>query len=131
MYPSVVNEPWHTVSIDIVGPLPKTRADDKFILVVVDYFTKWIELFPLANTQAQLIAQLFLYKVIRRFGFPVRIISDNGVQFLSKLFTSLCGTLDIEHQKSPLYHPQSSLSERINRTLRPLLASLAHADKTN
>ena len=124
----IVTEPWHTVGIDITGPLPKTRRGNRFILVVVDYFTKWVELFPLQCTKANIIAQLFLDEVICRFGFPIRVISDNGVQFLSKIFIQLCDLLGIHHQRTPLYHPQSNLSERINRTLKPILASLAHND---
>ncbi|CAF3875388.1 unnamed protein product [Rotaria sp. Silwood1] len=103
MKPIIVSQPWHTVGIDITGPLSKTRR---------------------ANT----IAQLFLGEVICRFGFPVRIISDNEVQFLSKVFIQLCHILGIHHQRTPLYHPQSNLSECINRTLKPILASLAHND---
>ncbi|CAF4396540.1 unnamed protein product [Rotaria sp. Silwood2] len=128
MKPVIVSEPWHTVGIDITGPLPKTRRGNRFILVVVDYFTKWIELFPLQSIKANTIAQLFLDEVICRFGFPIRVISDNGVQFLSKIFIQLCNILGIHHQRTPLYHPQSNLSERINRTLKPILASFAHND---
>ncbi|CAF5091467.1 unnamed protein product, partial [Rotaria sp. Silwood1] len=128
MKPIIVSEPWHTVGIDITGPLPKTRRGNRFILVVVDYFTKWVELFPLQSIKSTIIAQLFLDEVICRFGFPIRVISDNGVQFLSKIFIQLCNILGIQHQRTPLYHPQSNLSERINRTLKPMLASLAHND---
>ena len=56
------------------------------------------------------------------------MISDNGVQFLSKIFVQLCTLLGIQHQRTPLYHPQSNLNERINRTLKPILALLAHND---
>ena len=80
------------------------------------------------SVKASIIAQLFLDEVICRFGFPVRVISDNGVQFLSKVFVQLCDLLGIHHQRTPLYHPQSNLSERVNRTLKPILASLAHND---
>ncbi|CAF3337957.1 unnamed protein product [Rotaria socialis] len=128
MKPVIVSEPWHTVGIDITGPFTKTRRGNSFILVVVDYFTKWVELFPLQSIKAATIAQVFLDEVICRFGFPIRVISDNGVQFLSKVFTQLCDLLGIHHQRTPLYHPQSNLSERVNRTLKPLLASLAHND---
>ena len=128
MKPVIVSEPWHTVGIDITGPLPKTRRGNRFILVVVDYFTKWVELFPLQSTKATTIAQLFLDEAICRFGFPIRVISDNGAQFLSKIFIQLCNLLSIHHQRTALYHPQSNLSERINRTLKPILASLAHND---
>ena len=128
MKPIVVSEPWHTVGIDITGPFPMTRRGNRFILVVVDYFTKWVELFPLQSTKAAAIAQIFLDQVICRFGFPIRVISDNGVQFLSKIFVQLCLLLGIQHQRTPLYHPQSNLSERVNRTLKPILAILAHND---
>lgn len=131
MHPIIVNEPWTTVGIDLTGPLPKTRRGNTFILVVVDYFTKWVELFPLANIKASTIARVFLDEVLCRFGFPVRIISDNGVQFLSNVFTNICQTLGIKHQPTPLYHPQSNLSERVNRTIKPLLAALAHDDHTS
>jgi hypothetical protein len=128
MKPIVVLEPWNTVGIDLTGPLPKTRRGNIYILVVIDYFTKWVELFPLPNTKAKTIAQIFRDEVICRFGFPVRIISDNGVQFLSSIFTNVCQSLGIKHQRTPLYHPQSNLCERVNRTLKPLLAALAHND---
>ncbi|CAF5216319.1 unnamed protein product, partial [Rotaria magnacalcarata] len=128
MHPIVVSEPWNTVGIDLAGPLPKTRRGNSFILVVIDYFTKWIELFPLANTKAKTIAQVFVDEVLCRFGFPVRVISDNGVQFLSNIFTNVCLALDIKHQRTPLYHPQSNLCERVNRTIKPLLAALAYND---
>ena len=124
----VVREPWNTVGIDLTGPLPKTRRGNVYILVVIDYFTKWVELFPLPNTKSKTIAQLFLDEVICRFGFPVRLISDNGVQFLSSIFTAVCQSLGIKHQRTPLYHPQSNLCERVNRTIKPLLAALAHHD---
>ena len=114
--------------IDITGPFVKTRRGNRFILVVVDYFTKWVELFPLPSIKATVIAQTFLDEVIGRFGFSIRVISDNGVQFLSDVFIQLCELLAITHRRTPLYHPQSNLSERINRTLKPILALLAHND---
>ena len=128
MKPILVYEPWNTVGIDLTGPLPKTRRGHLYILVVIDYFTKWVELFPLSDTKAKTISQIFLDEVICRFGFPVRIISDNGVQFVSTIFTNVCQSLGIKHQRTPLYHPQSNLCERVNRTLKPLLAALAHHD---
>ncbi|CAF4258980.1 unnamed protein product, partial [Rotaria magnacalcarata] len=71
--PVIVSEPWHTVGIDTTGPFTKTRRGNSFILVVVDYFTKWAELFPLQSIKAATIAQVFLDEVICRFGFPIRV----------------------------------------------------------
>ena len=128
MHPIVVNESWNTVGIDLTGPLPKTRRGNTFILVLIDYFTKWAELFPLADTKVKITAKIFVDEVLCRFGFPVRVISDNGVHFVSNIFTHICQGLGIKHQRTSLYHPQSNLCERVNRILKLLLAAIANHD---
>ena len=128
MQPIVVHESCNTVGVDLTGPLPKTRHGNTYIRFVIDYFTKWDELFALANIKGKTIAQVFIDEVVCRFGFPARIISDNGVQFVSPVFANVCQSSRIKHHRTSLYHPQSSLCERVNRTLKPLLAALAHHD---
>ncbi|CAF1183413.1 unnamed protein product [Didymodactylos carnosus] len=107
MISNVVHEPWYTIGIDITGPLPRTKRGNEYILVVVDYFTKWVELFPSPNTRSISIAQILHDEVIRRFGCPVKIISDNGSQFVSEIFEETLRLLQIEHRRTALYHPQT------------------------
>ncbi|CAF1253603.1 unnamed protein product [Rotaria sordida] len=122
----IVNEPWHTIGIDIMGPFPKTARQKRFLLVIVDYFTRWIELFPLRTTTSIDIAQILINEVFTRYGMPTFILSDNGPQFVSLLFQHFCKTLGIEQKFTANYHPQTNLTERVNRTLKPMLAIFAH-----
>lgn len=120
-----VNEPWHTIGIDIMGPFPVTSRNKRFLLVIVDYFTRWIEVFPLSTTTSIAISELLIDQLFTRYGFPKYILSDNGPQFVSNMFRSFCDTLNIQQKLTANYHPQSNMTERVNRTLKPLIAIYA------
>ncbi|XP_065628388.1 uncharacterized protein LOC136067057 [Quercus suber] len=87
--------PFAQWGIDIVGPLPQGKGQVKFLLVAIDYFTKWVEAEALATiTEAKI--QGFVWKnIICRFGIPRTIISDNGRQFDSQSFKDFCSGLGI------------------------------------
>lgn len=121
----IINEPWHTIGMDIMGPFPTTAKQKRFLLVVVDYFTRWVELFPMNSTTSTSIANILTNEVFARYGFPKYILSDNGPQFVSDLFKNFCETLGIERKFTSNYHPQSNMTERVNRTLKPLIAIYA------
>ncbi|CAF4929902.1 unnamed protein product [Rotaria socialis] len=87
----LVNEPWHTTGMDILGPLPTTTRQ-RFLLVVVDYFTRWVELFPLKSTTSNDIANILTNEIFSRYGLPKHIVSDNGPQFVSNLFKTVNDT---------------------------------------
>ncbi|PKU70276.1 hypothetical protein MA16_Dca021612 [Dendrobium catenatum] len=71
-----------------MGPFPIATGQQKFIILAVDYFTKWVEAEPLEKI-TELNAKQFLWKnIICHFGIPVRVITDNGTQFTGKIFTS-------------------------------------------
>ena len=70
--------PFAQWGMDIVGPFPVGRAQKKFILVAVDYFTKWVEAEALANITAQQVHSFVWRNIICRFGLPHMIITDNG-----------------------------------------------------
>ncbi|CAF4606142.1 unnamed protein product, partial [Didymodactylos carnosus] len=122
MQSDVVQSPWHTIGVDLTGPLPKTPRGNAYILVVVDYFTKWVEFFPLGTIKSTNIAQLLHDEVICRYGIPVKIFTDNGAQFVADVFRETLKIMGIRHRTTALYHPQSGLSERVSRTLRPIAA---------
>ncbi|RTK47865.1 hypothetical protein DRJ72_14630, partial [Enterococcus faecalis] len=78
-----VTSPWPFAKwgLDLLGPFPQGSGQVKFLIVGVDYFTKWIEAEPLANATAQR-SQKFLYRnIVTRFGVPYSITTDNGTQF--------------------------------------------------
>ena len=104
--------------IDFINPLPLGKSRVKFLLVAIDYFTKWVEAEALATiTEARI--QNFVWKnIICRFGIPLTIISDNGRQFDSQGFRDFCSGLGIKNQYSSPRHPQANgQTEVTNQTL--------------
>ena len=93
--------------MDLNGPLPTSVAGNKHVLVVIDYFTKWAELFALPDATAETVAERLLEDVISRFGMPEYLHTDQGSQFESAVFQQLCTLLGIEKTRTTPYHPQS------------------------
>ena len=100
--------PFTQWGIDIMGPLPQGKRQVRFLLVAIDYFTKWVEAEALAMiTEAKV--QNFVWKnIVCRFRIPRTIISDNGRQFDSQKFGSFCSGLGIRNKYSSLGHPQAN-----------------------
>ncbi|XP_020966315.1 uncharacterized protein LOC110266289 [Arachis ipaensis] len=76
-----VSWPFDTWGLDILGPFPKAPGQVKFLLVSIDYFSKWIEAQPLAHITSEKVRSFLWKNIICRFGIPREIISDNGRQF--------------------------------------------------
>ena len=93
--------------MDILSPLPRTTAGNKYLLVIVDCFTKQVEAFPLKNSKAKSIAEIFVKKVVSRHGVPLEIHTDQSKNFESKLFTKLMVLLEIRKTRTTALHPQS------------------------
>ena len=65
--------------LDIVGPFPWATGNRKFVLVAVDYFTKWVEIEALANIRDVDVKKLVWRNIVTRFGVPESLVSDNGL----------------------------------------------------
>lgn len=89
---------WELIGIDLTGPLPKTSSGFQYILTATDYFSKWVEAFPLKSKSASEVAQ-HLCAIIYRHGCPKRILSDQGREFVNevsvKLYFSYLFLLDL------------------------------------
>nr|KYP37637.1 Pol polyprotein [Cajanus cajan] len=84
------------------------KGQVEFLIVAVDYFTKWIEAEPLATINATNIQKFVWKNIITRFGLPHAFISDNGLQFTDKKFNTLLENLGIRHRFTSVEHPQSN-----------------------
>lgn len=118
-----VNEPGHMLGIDLMGPFPKSKKGNIYLLVVVDYFTKWVELFPLRDSKTPRICRILKDEIFNRWGVPKYILSDRGPQFLSQLLVDLCKNWGVTQKLTTSYHPQTNLTERVNKTLKTMMAS--------
>ena len=94
--------------LDILSPFPRATGNRRFVLVVVDYFTKWAEAEALANIRDVDVKKFVWKNIITRFGVPDSLISDNRLQFNSKAFCKFCSDLGIRNKYSTLTYPQSN-----------------------
>ena len=118
----LVGAPLDRLSTDILGPLPETTKGNRFILVVSDHFTKWVEIFPVPNFTAKICADKILNEVIARFGCPYDLHSDQGRNYESDIFKELCQLLEIRKTRTSPGHPKGNgQTERFNKTLLQMI----------
>ena len=117
----VVPKPFQRNAMDIVGPLPKTRHGNRFILTVCDYATRYPEAISFPSTEAPRIARE-LVSLFSRVGVPEEVLTDQGPNFMSTLLEKMYHILQIQHIRTSPYHPQTDgLVERFNGTLKAML----------
>ena len=88
-----------------MGPLHRARCQSKFLVVAIDYFTKWVEAKALATITASVMKDFVWQNIVCRFGIPRVIISDGGKQFDCSEFDSFCAGLHIQHRLSSVAYP--------------------------
>ena len=122
--------PFYQIGIDIVGPLPLTENKNKYIVVAIDYLTKWPEARAIQYANAEEVAHFIYEDIICRYECPSKILSDRGTHFKNQLVEKLMEKFQIKHLFSTPYHPQTNgLVERFNRTLCESLAKLVVHEK--
>ncbi|GJY22650.1 reverse transcriptase domain-containing protein [Tanacetum coccineum] len=117
---SPITSPWpfYKWGIDIAGPFPEGPGKVKFLIVAVDYFTKWIEAKPVATITGNQVKKFVWDNIVCRFGLPGEIVSDNGKQFRDNPFKDWCEKLCIRQCFASVKHLQiNELVERANRSL--------------
>ena len=130
--PFLAGDSFETISIDITGKHPKSARGNEYIITMVDHFTKWAEAFPVRVHTAPVVARVIVDNVFSRFGFPRRILTDQGREFESQLFQELCRNMDIEKIRTSPYRPSTNACvERFHRTLNSMLAKVIEANQRN
>ena len=116
--------PMQVVAVDVTGPFPESEAGNRYVLVVGDYFTRWMECFAIPDQEAATVARKLVNEVFCCFSPPEQLHSDQGRQFESNLLKQICAILHIEKSRTTAYHLQcDGLIERFNRTLKHMLAT--------
>ncbi|CAA7020245.1 unnamed protein product [Microthlaspi erraticum] len=107
--------------IDFMGPFP-TSFGDQYILVAVDYVSKWVEAIASPTNDAQVVIKMFKSIIFPRFGVPRIVISDGGSHFINRIFANLLKKHGVTHKVASPYHPQTSGQVEIsNRELKSIL----------
>ena len=113
-----------------MGPIRPTASNGhKYIIVAVEYFSRYVEATSLPTVTAHNMTQFLDKKIRCRFRIPHHIVSDNGVQFQGETAEFLEEN-GIEHHKSSLYRPQANGAvEAVNKTIKKILAKMVKTDK--
>jgi Integrase core domain len=117
-------------SIDYAGPLPPTLRGNKYVCVMVEHFSKWVELVPVPDRSSAYSATAFLDRVVTHFGAPAEVVSDRGSEF-DGYFQQMLTLCLIDNCKISRFHPEANgLAERMvqtmKRALRKYCASAEH-----
>ena len=125
-----VGHRFERIAMDIAGPFPRSESGSVYTLVIGDYFTKLVEMFPLKDITATTIAECVVRGWIKRYGCPREIHSDQGRQFESALFQEVCKLLEINKTRTtPLHARSDGFIERMNRTIQNILSKFVHSDQ--
>ncbi len=123
-------ERWH---MDILGPLTPSQPDKfKYVLLLVDSFTRWSECFPLKTKEAKEVAHVLFTHIFTRYGAPNSLVSDKGQEFMAKIVKSLCELFKVKRIYTTPYHPQTNAAcERMNQTIGQALRAMGNTKQTN
>ena len=119
---------------DFVGPIkPFSRhTHSKFIIVAMDYLTKWVEAKATVKNDARTTAKFWYKNVFTRYGLPIEIVSDQGVHFINEVIEFLLAQFMVLHQRSAPYHPQANgQAESTNKTLYTALTKVVSDNRTD
>ncbi|CAC5370409.1 unnamed protein product [Mytilus coruscus] len=127
-----VDAPMDRLATYIIGPLPRTPRGNRYILIISDLFTKWVEIIPIPDQSAITCAEKILNEVISRFGCPLSLHSDRGSNYESQIFNELCVLLEIKKTRTTVRNPKcNGLSERFNKTLWRMIRAYLKGEQTD
>ena len=117
----ILSEPFESMAFDLVGPIPKGKGGYRYLLTCVCMASKWPEAIPIKCMTANAVA-MGMIEIFSRVGVPLRLLSDQGTQFVGKVITKLCDSLQIDMIQSAPYHPEGNgVVERMHGTLNAML----------
>jgi transposase InsO family protein len=119
--PRQPKRPFEAIACDLMGPYPRTPSGNRFILVVTDLFSRWVEGFAIPTSTTSVIVRLLEEEVFTRQGYPGAIITDNGSQFTSRRWTRACRHWQTRTWTTAPYTPRENPTERRNQELKKAL----------
>ena len=115
--------------IDFLGPFPVSHSGDRYVLVCVDSFTRYLETKATKNSTAETIAEFLINQIITRHGLMKYLISDRAQAFLSRTINILSKRMGFAHITTTSFRPQSNKSERVNASITSMLSNYCSTDQ--
>ena len=128
----LVGELFERVALDLTGPHPPSRSGHKFILTVIDLFSKWAEAIPIRNKEAVTVARALMDVFVSRFGVPLQILTDNGKEFCNSVMSELCRLLGVDKVRTTAYKASTNGAiEKFHRTLNSMIGKVVAVHQRN
>ncbi|XP_055351568.1 uncharacterized protein LOC129597891 isoform X2 [Paramacrobiotus metropolitanus] len=122
--------PFEMLAMDFLGPLPRSKRGNQYILVVTDLFTKYVLAGAFPVQSAMTVAKFLVFEVFLQHSFPLRILSDQGTPFVNQLTSDLYKVLEVKRVTTSGYMPQTNGScERYNQTLAHMMSKFIDAEQ--
>ncbi|XP_070025267.1 uncharacterized protein [Nicotiana sylvestris] len=131
LHPMLVSWLFFAWGMDIIGPIePKASNGHRFILVSIDYFTKWVEAVTLKAITKKAVVDFVHSNIICRFGIPMTIITDNAANLNSHLMREICEQFKIKHRNSTPYRPKANgVVEATNKNVKKILRKMIQSSR--
>ncbi|XP_015057591.1 uncharacterized protein K02A2.6-like [Solanum pennellii] len=128
-----MSAPWPFVAwgMDVIRPIePKASNGHRFILVAIDYFTKWVEAVTFKSVTKKVVVDFIHFNIICRFGIPKVIITDNAANLNSHLMQEACYQFKIEHRNSTPYRPKANGAvEASDKNIKKILRKMVQSSR--
>jgi len=113
------------VAIDITGPHPQSTKGNKFMITVLDHFTKYVFAFPVRKNDAITVAKYLVEQVFLVYGVQTKLLSNRGAEFEGSVMTEVCRQMEIDRIRTTSYKPSTNGAlERVHRTLNTMLGKI-------
>ena len=122
-----INFPYQLISADLIGPYPRSKLGNQYVLVVVDWFTKYVHVNPMQKATTKGIIKFIENNIFLNYGVPQIFACDNGSQFTSKEFKELLDNYGVQKiWYNAKYHPQINHTERVNKVIVSTIRCYIH-----
>ncbi|XP_019455093.1 PREDICTED: uncharacterized protein K02A2.6-like [Lupinus angustifolius] len=125
---NVLTSPWpfSMWGMDVIGPIePKASSGHRFILVAIDYFTKWVEANSYASVTRKVVLRFIKRDLVCRYGLPDKIITDNATNLNNKMMTEMREKFKIKHHTSSPYRPKmNGAVEAANKNIKKIVQKM-------
>ena len=123
-YNMSVHSPMDRINIDTIGPLPEDADGNKYIIVIIDVFSRYAELYSTKDATAVEAAKCMVHW-IGHYGIPGELLTDNGKQYTADVIEQLCELLQLDHLTiMPYSHQENAIVERANREVNRILRAI-------
>lgn len=124
--------PFDFVAIDVVGPLPRAENGDRYILSILDHFSRYLEMVAIPDQTSETVAAALVRRWILKYGVPDVILSDQGTNFMSELFSQVCKLLRIKRLRTSPSHPETNgRIERVHRSIAKIISHYVNSRHTD